>query len=365
MARARSGRAYAGKVCARSGICRLLFALAAVAIVCLQSPLARADRPRLGIGVHLHGKSRGVIDRQLQLAADAGATIIRWDAPWAAVEREVGHYSVFSTWDYIVDRARALGMESLIILDYGNPLYDRGGKPTSQAAVAGFAAYAKFMVAHFKDRVPYFQIWNEWNGHAGKTKPGTLDGYLRLERATCEQVKSVSSSAQFVVGSFSTTAYNSLLAVDKRETLFDQYLRSPPTQCADVLALHPYDVYRRGALSPPKGFGEILSATSSAIRAHQCLRKRPIFITEIGWSTASNSPFGVSETIQAALLKRAILAAEQRGVAALFIYTLLDGPDKNSTEDNFGIYRIDGTAKPAVAMLQAMSRATAATPTRN
>ena len=82
---------------------------------------------------------------------------------------------------------------------------------------------------------------------------------------------------------------------------------------------------------------------------------KPIWITELGWSTYSGSGsgyIGVSEASQAAYLARAYLDAARRGVRGIFWYDLIeDGTSTTSLSQNYGLVQRDGRLKPAYTAL--------------
>ena len=79
--------------------------------------------------------------------------------------------------------------------------------------------------------------------------------------------------------------------------------------------------------------------------------ERPIWITEIGWTTAEGSEDGVTEAAQAAYLDRTLALADgpwRDFVARTFVYTWSrSNGAPGDVEGNFGLRRADGSMKPA------------------
>src|ERR1017187_9813117 len=69
------------------------------------------------------------------------------------IERTRREFVMPTAWDEFVNAGLKAGIEPLIILDYGNRLYDDGDKPRSPEAIEAFCRYAEFVVGHFKGRV--------------------------------------------------------------------------------------------------------------------------------------------------------------------------------------------------------------------
>lgn len=79
---------------------------------------------------------------------------------------------------------------------------------------------------------------------------------------------------------------------------------------------------------------------------------RQVVITETGASTSTGDG-GVSEAVQARTTLNSLMDAERYGDPAVFLYELMDssnvGPD--DYESHFGLYRWDGSAKPAATFV--------------
>lgn len=93
-----------------------------------------------------------------------------------------------------------------------------------------------------------------------------------------------------------------------------------------------------------------------------CGDNKPIIITEAGYHSATNYPatdswFGVPESISAKYSSRLLLEYFNRGINRTFIYNLRDiAPNlqKNDRELHFGLLRYDGTPKPAFNTIRNM-----------
>jgi hypothetical protein len=88
-------------------------------------------------------------------------------------------------------------------------------------------------------------------------------------------------------------------------------------------------------------------------------RMSPV-ITETGYHNAMMTPDDhapTSESAVSAYLPQALLEAARRGVARTYIYELIDlrsDPRLRDDQSHFGLYRADGTLKPAGASLAAL-----------
>ena len=122
---------------------------------------------------------------------------------WAYVEREKGKYHVDERADAAVTEAVRNGIQIVLCLDKGNWNYAPNPKAMDRTRdlmetysnnpgpprgwqtmlldyppqMEGYLNYVRFMVKHFKDRVRYFEVWNEWG-------PYTYEEAKRYARAT-------------------------------------------------------------------------------------------------------------------------------------------------------------------------------------
>ena len=99
---------------------------------------------------------------EVKMIRDAGFRWIRMDLKWDATEREKGKYD-FSAYDGLLASLKSSDVRALLILDYGNPLYDNGLPPRSESARKGFARWAVAAAKHFQNRQVLWEIYNEPN----------------------------------------------------------------------------------------------------------------------------------------------------------------------------------------------------------
>ena len=96
-----------------------------------------------------------------------GVNKIRILTGWAKSEREKGKVDV--AWlDHIVDWCLAHGIEPLLELSYGNPIYPgagsaglSGGIPNTPEGLKEWDRWVDFLGEHFKGRVNEWAMWNE------------------------------------------------------------------------------------------------------------------------------------------------------------------------------------------------------------
>ena len=64
--------------------------------------------------------------RSVDLMAELGLTMMRDECHWSLVEREAGVFAMPETWSENLDYSISRGVDTLLILNYMNDLYDEG-----------------------------------------------------------------------------------------------------------------------------------------------------------------------------------------------------------------------------------------------
>jgi hypothetical protein len=160
------------------------------------------EEPRnsfIGIGTHFRHLQYPL--ECFDLLARLGITQIRDEISWSAMERKKGELEMPDWGEAWTARAAELGIEPLLIFDYANRLYDAGGFPTSDEAVAAFARYAAAQARMLQDRVRHFEVWNEYSigtGMGGRRGVQTPQMYARMLEATYQAVKEAVPGATVV-----------------------------------------------------------------------------------------------------------------------------------------------------------------------
>lgn len=297
----------------------------------------------IGINTHVTSQSINDVKRSINEIKNTDIKFIRMDMPWKLIEKKKGELSIPTDIDQKISLLLENNIEPILILDYGNKFYDKADKPISNDAISAFSRYAAFVADHFKGKVYFYQIWNEWDGNVGNTTPGDVNSYKKLVKSVYPEVKKIDTKIKIITSSFSAAAFNKPLNIDNRDYL-DQFLTSDMVQYTDIIAIHPYTTYRKGKFFLYSGYRAQVDYAMKKIQ-NGPFKEKKVFITEMGWST-STSQNGVSDYTQKNNLSNAICYAQKTGVSAIIIYELRDGSGiKEDTESNFGILKHDWEKK--------------------
>jgi len=291
-------------------------------------PDLRPESP-WGMGVYLYrypGNAEGLaqMDRAAALAQAAGVKWSREEFGWARIEPSQGQFD-FSFYDDLVETAHRHGISVYGLLSY----WSDWTQPYTEAGIEDYCHWARATVRHFKDRIKHWEIYNEPNIFFWS---GPKDLYYVLLKKAYAAIKAEDPQAQ-VLG-MSTSG------IDRR--FIEKGLETAAP--FDVLTVHPY---RRTLIEE--------GLTSELQRIARLADDRPVWITEMGWSTQVG---GVDERTQAELLARSYLASIGSGACQNVSWYdfRCDGADPFYNEANFGVLRTDLVPKPAYRALMTVCR---------
>lgn len=143
---------------------------------------------------------------------------------WRIVEREKGVYEIDPEADAAITQAVQNGCKINFGLGFTNWLYTPQGRPSrkeekqlfqtnenavtfaradSKEMLEGFKNYVRFMVTYYKDRVDYFEIWNEQSGGYGGWYDAGPELYARWVKEVSPIIKEIDPSARVIMGALS------------------------------------------------------------------------------------------------------------------------------------------------------------------
>jgi len=282
-----------------------------------------------GMGVYLYrypdnAAGYELMDKAAAMAQAAGVKWSREEFSWNRIETQAGKYD-FRYYDKVVETAGKHGISVYGLLAY----WSRWTKPYTEQGVDDFCKWARAVVRRYKDKIKHWEIYNEpniffWSG------PREL--YPTLVKKCYAAIKEEDPEAQVLA--------ISTAGIDRRFIQLCLDADSP----FDILTIHPY----RSLLSE-RAFMEELVSTAKLVN------NRPIWITEMGWSTQIGS---TDERTQAQLLARSYLSAVASGACqnVSWYNFRCDGNDPFYNEHNFGVLRTDLSPKPGYRSLTTVCR---------
>jgi hypothetical protein len=221
------------------------------------------------------------MEQAAELAMRAGVKWTREEFSWRRIEPERGRFD-WSFYDRMVETALAHGISVYGLISY----WSAWTQPYTPEGIADYARYCRALVSHYKDRIKYWEVWNEPNIFFWS---GPREMYADLLKAAHQAIKEADPEAQVLGCSTAGIDQSFITMVMEKGAPFD------------ALTIHPY----RRALND-EGFLEELRDVHD-LTALADGKPKPVWITEMGWPT--HIPRGVSEREQASLLARVYLCA--------------------------------------------------------
>ena len=304
-------------------------------------------------------------------ARNAGASEVRKDLLWRAIETRRGHFD-WSAPDPVVAAAAVGGLDMVATLvttpQWAVPAAAEGEPGIFPPAdVADFARFAAEAVKRYgpdgtywsehpdvvKRPVRAWQIWNEPNLTAFWRPAPDPFAYTRLLAAAAAAIRALDPGAEIIIAGMP----ESLGGVAPGYFLSRVYAAGGASSF-DTLAVHPYAPDVASLLAGVHQMRGVADRSGDA--------ETPLRVTEFGWATAGlPSLFTTDERTQANLLYETVLALRAAAPALRlkgFVYfKWRDHPKPADAPDiwpyHSGLLRMDGSAKPA---LEAFAAANAA-----
>ncbi len=152
------------------------------------------------------------IEKSAMLMKEAGVGFARMDFLWYDIEPSKGVFD-FKKHDRIVDILNKNNVRVLGILHY-NPTWDN--EPWNKAPDAKlYARYAAAVVNHFKDRVRYWEIWNEPDEKTYWVPQDDMKAYAELLKTVYPVMKKADPTCKVLMGGVSKTQALSLKRIYK------------------------------------------------------------------------------------------------------------------------------------------------------
>ncbi len=308
--------------------------------------------PQFGLNTHLmwDGPTRAAVD--LDRIAAAGQTVVRFDVQWDGFEpTEQGGWNeaFLARLDQTLDLVGQRGLHPILVV-VGTPAWARSGigsRFTPPDRIEDFADAVGYMAARYADRPAIaYEIWNEpnqadfWDTDAG---PDPIL-YAQMLEASYASIKAAAPQAIVLGGS---------IAFNDRDYFEQMYQQGDVGKSFDALALHPYSLGHAPEQVADQIHSFALAVESmSAVMAAHGEPNKPIWITEMGWSTRL-----VGESVRADYYRRAVeLIHRWPQVAVACVYQLRQDQDlpefgliteSGSPTDSWAAF-VQAAAAPAV-----------------
>ena len=325
-----------------------------------------------GIGACTHMAQGRNQEQTCTAAVNANLPMVRDEVNWRTVEPEKGQFSLPERAGW-VDTAAENGIKCLVVLSYGNPIYDfgrpaqadidaggawdctmpvRDGDPETTADDEYFDAYIRyvdFVSKSLAGKVEAYEIWNEPDIRGFNTKDATAADYAALLKAAYRTIKDNDPDVTVLGG-----------AIALQTDFIDAMMQAGAGSYMDGLSVH----YYLGKSAPEKRARDRLDAYRDVLVKYG-YDKMPVWVTETGWANSN-----VDEQTQAQYIVRNAVFYDafllDCGIEGqYFTYELQDSsitsdvPDVEAYENSLGLYRNDFTPKAAAGAVGTFNSLTA------
>jgi hypothetical protein len=287
---------------------------------------------------------------ELAMNQAAGIRYLRRDFHWHRIEPTRGNFD-FSDYDVQVADAEAYGQEFIGLLCFGAPWAASGSGgdimyPPDDPA--DFANFCFMTVDRYKDKIRYWEIWNEQNAQRFWKPEPDPEAFGYLLKAATDAIRAADPEAVVAFGGLApiySSAWDSMWGF-----LEEVYAFHPDIgEYFDVLAIHTYTFIQVEEPETDDPLLRLWQSVPTMIRDAKDIvtrwegREKPIWITEVGWHTASNNKLGYStEEEQAQYIVRSFVLSVAGGVTMHCWYTFRDGANYlDDSEAAFGLVGYD------------------------
>ncbi len=247
----------------------MLSTLLSAAGLSLAAAPAVIDNP-YGVCAHVsRGGELPIAAQEFARMNEAGINWVRTDYDWSGQEKKQGQWS-FDHLDKLMKIANDNKINILPILDY-----DVSWARPAWKNLEPWSEYVRQNITRYQKDIPFWEVWNEQN-HQGfwrDTPSGT--NYVPLLKRSYEEIKKINPKLTVLYGG---TAGVPLSYIE------DSY-KAGAGKYFDIMNIHPYNWQGVPEMMIPQIEG------LQALMKKYNLDRKPIWITEVGWSTAKQRTF--------------------------------------------------------------------------
>lgn len=218
--------------------------------------------------------------QEFALLNEIGVNWVRTDYEWKKIETRQG------TWNYsLLDQLLVLAKQDNINL-YPILAYDVPWAAPAWKNLDQWGEYVRRTVSRYAGDIKYWEIWNEQNADGFWKDTANGRNYACLLRRSCEEIRKVSRDLKVVYGGTAGVPLQ----------FIEDSLQAGAGNWFDVMNIHPYQWH---------GIPEDMIPQLKELRALMAkygVGHKPIWITEVGWSTAPQ-PKLYNKALAAALKK--------------------------------------------------------------
>ncbi len=221
-----------------------------------------------GVCAHVSRSELELAPKEFVRFHEAGINWVRTDFDWSRIQKKQGEWN-FAHLDKLLELSKQDKINVLPILDYDVAW----AKPAWQNLDI-WSEYVNKTVSRYHKDLRCWEVWNEQN-HEGFWKEASGKNYAILLKRTYEEIKKIDPELTVLYGG---TAGVPLSYIE------DSYAAGAGAYF-DVMNIHPYNW-----MGVPEDMIKQIDGLKNLMKKYN-LEKKPIWITEVGWSTAKAGDF--------------------------------------------------------------------------
>jgi polysaccharide biosynthesis protein PslG len=324
-------------------------------------------------GAKLFGFNEDPDPRYFPVQESMNMPVRRLPVPWGSVETAPGVWN-WDQFDAVYAAMLDAHLQPLLVAGTA-PCWAHSESPCNPAGPPApsfdpeWSEYIRRLTARYDNAIG-IEVWNEPN-IAASFQPVNPGRYTALLKEAYSAAKGASPHIKVISGGLFATATSGPAGTADGQFLSAMYAAGAGGSM-DAIGAHPYPIVGASSGAPtydPKGMEEALDRLRAARdAAHHS--GTPIWVTETGVSTqtVSGSPPGATERQQADDLLGIVHAVQgDSDVPVALIHRLVDLPPTptgpfpyvtppipgqgGTVESGFGVFRADGSPKPAACSL--------------
>jgi polysaccharide biosynthesis protein PslG len=276
---------------------------------------------------------------------------VRLMIPWAGVEPTRNQFD-WSKIDRTVDAAASRHMMILGVVNASPAWAVAPNAPAITGRPASATQYADFcakLAQRYRGIISAYEIWNEPNGAAFFAPAPDAAGYTELLKAAYPRIKAADPSATVLGGALGSVIDRGTSTINPVEFVQQMYAAGAKDYL-DALSFHPYQYtlkFSDGYPIPNSPMNQVVAIRQLMLANGDASKK--IWATEYGEPATE-----ADESGQAAFITDLIRKWPEMPYAGpIMIHTTRDRRTGSADpEDVFGVYRSDGSAKPAATAMK-------------
>jgi len=312
--------------------------------VTAQSSAAQISDDRSPWGISSSSSGMSNVREWMPRLHDAGGTSARLFPEWRGLEPRSGQWN-WSRADALVQTAEKNQLRINAILMGSVPWSSEKAHTFPMSDLNAWSNFVAQSVAHYKESIHYWEVWNEGNGGFNDGRHTAMD-YAKLAAAAYAAAKNSDPTAQvgLTTASFDPAYLYHAIVAQKQSG----------TPAFDYLCIHPYEI--ADGIGYPDGEVPYLWMTSllrDVLKASAPEKANTeIWITEIGRNIAKRKNQPEAEREAAGVLVKLYVMAIAQGIRCVQWF---EAQDPAREEPGFGLLKRDGAPRASYEAFKVMT----------